>query len=470
MRLIVLSLSLVYFTLFYINLNDFFFAVYSFTNISTFVPFWLVITVLWFFLLAGGLGLLAALKDVRRGVEWTIIFMPMSALPFIFLGVPLAALNTIFICRSMLNFFVYLLSLKWLVGVSLLGKPALRLPLFWATSLMVTSYLFNIIFVEPEIRANVFKSGIILVSCIMFFYLMINIVRDEKSLIRILEIMVVACIVQVLMSSLSFFYYIIIKGRALFRVEGMLRDYELFAEYLALHIPLFIYLMRNPGTLINRNILRAFLPLTIFVLLATATRGPILSLGLGLIYYAWKIRGRVRLPQIALQVLMWSLVVSVVVVVLYKALPSSAQILERFAATKVATLDTRDFVWHKFWQYFLDKPIVGHGIVYSLGSYLFFPHSTYFYYLLTMGIPGCLAYLILLTSVLWKGFRSERLAPPEGKLFEIAVVLNAILITFIVDSIKIEYLRYPNYQLFVWLLFSLIVIVHGLLVKKKAMA
>ncbi len=467
MRLIFLCIGLVYFTRFYMDVNDFFFAVYSLTRMSTLIPFPVVDVILWLLLLISGAGFLAALKDVKRGTELMIIFLPMSALAFICLGVPLGALNTIFICRSMLNIFVYFLFLRWFLDVALLGKPVLKFPLIGILSILTMVYFLNIIFVEPQIRFNIFESCIVLISCVLFFYLMVNLVRDEKSLTRIIEIMVLACIIQVLMSSLSFFYYIIIKHRLLFRVEGMLRDYELFAEYLALHIPLFIYLLRNPGNLINKKFLTLFLLLTIFVLLATATRGAIVSLGFGLVYYVFKLKDKVSLPKIILQILSWSLIVGFIVIVLYKVLPSSAQILERFAATKVASLDTRDFVWHKFWGYFQEKPITGHGIAYNLSAHLFFPHSTYFYYLLTLGVPGCFVYLILLIALLWKGFQNERLTQSNGSLFEVAIVFNAMLILFIIDSIKIEYLRYSNYQLFIWLLFSLVVIVNQMLKNRE---
>ncbi len=467
MRFIFLFIFLIFFSLFYLNVNDFIFAVYSLTHISAILSISVVVTGVWVVIFTAGCGLLFALKDVKKGLEWIIILLPLSALPFILLGVPLGALNTVFICRSLLNLFIYLFFLKWFLDFSLVEKSGIRVPLFIVNLLLMMAYILDWIFVEDQIKFQVFQSCIILASCILFFYLIVNILRDEKSVVRIFEVMVIACIIQVLMSSLSFFYYLIIKGRTIFRVEGMLRDFELFAEYLAIHIPLFIFLLRNPGAIIPKKILKIFLMATIFVLLATSTRGAIVSLGCGLIYYIVKIRSKVRLSKITLQILGWGITVGIILIVLYRILPSSAQIIERFAGTKITTLDTRQYVWTKFWGYFIEKPITGYGVVYNLGSYLFFPHSTYFYYLLTLGIPGLLSYFILIGTILFKGFKNVRMARTEGQFFEISIVTNTMFIMFIIDSIKIEYLRYSNYQLFIWLLFALVIAISELLIEKR---
>ncbi len=463
MRILFAILLSYFFVRFFLNVNDFIFFVYSLTSVSSFLPFPIVAIVVWLTLILGLIAILVTLKDVRRGIEWVIIFLPMSALPFIWLGVPLGALNNFFIFRSLLNLFVYILFFTWFLRFVVDKKYSLKFPLWPAVGMLLFAYLCNVSYVKEEIRFNVILSCIILISCVLFFYLIINFIRDENRLIRIVEIMVIACVVQVFLSSLSFFYYLIVKGRAFFRVEGMLRDFELFAEYLALHIPLFIYLLRNPGHLINRTALKIFMIMTIFVLLATATRGAIISLAFGLVYYVIQIRSRVSLPRIALQAAFWGFVVGMLLIILYKALPASAQILERFAGTNISTLDTRHFVWQKFWRYFQDKPIAGYGMAYNMEVYLFFPHSTYFYYLLAMGIPGCLVYLILLLSLFIKGRENVNRAHSEGNLFEIAAAINTMLLMFAIDSIKIEYLRYPNYQLFIWLLFALIVVVNQLL-------
>jgi O-antigen ligase len=450
---------LFFFTFFYLNINDFFFAVYSLTRISSIVPFSVVATALWGLLIFGGFAVLAALRDVRQGAEWVIVCLPMSALPFIFLGVPLGALNSIFICRALVNVFVYVLFMKWFLDVTLRRKPVLKFPLFSTIGLFVMIYFFNIIFADPDIRYKIGQSIFIVISCVLFFYLIINIIRDEQALKKILEIMVLACIVQVLMSSFSFFYYLIIKHQTVIRVEGMLRDYELFAEYLAIHIPLFIFLLRNPGALIPKKALKFFLILTIFVLLATATRGAIISLGFGLMYYLSKIKNKVKITGVMLQVLAWGVTIGIVLVALYKFLPASAHIIERFSGMNLSTMDTRQFVWMKFWDYFIEKPVAGHGIVYDLGSYLFFPHSTYFYYLLTLGIPGLLGYLMLVFSVLMKGFRNVRMASSNEGLSEMAIVLNALLvvlkITFLIDlkanfGLKFSKVYFKYVQLFYW--------------------
>lgn len=456
MTWIIYMIALVFSTFFFLGMNDFFFAVYSLTQMSSILPFWIVIIAMWASLFLAAVAAMAAIKDVKRGTEWLVICLPMSALPFIFLGVPLSALNTVFICRALLNMFVYVLFMKWFLQSSLNSRLKLQFPLLGMIGLWAVVYLVNIGFVEPDLRHKVIESIVIFVSCVMFFYMIVNLVRDERMFLKFLEIMVIACIVQVVMSSFSFVYYLVIKHRASFRVEGMLRDYELFAEYLALHIPVFIFLMRNPGELIPPKVLKLFLVLTIFVLLATATRGAIISLGIGLIYYLAKMRRRLKVTGIAMQIVIWGIGIGIVLAALYKFLPQSAQIIERFSSTRLSSLDTRHAVWLEFWSYFKEKPLTGHGIIYNLGTQLFFPHSTYLYFLLTLGVPGLAVYLLFVCALLQKGLQAERNALKNNGPFEMAVVVNTLLIVFLIDGIKIEYLRYPNYQLFAWFLFGLV--------------
>lgn len=53
----------------------------------------------------------------------------------------------------------------------------------------------------------------------------------------------------------------------------------------------------------------------------------------------------------------------------------------------------------RFFKYFFCKPVWGYGIVYDLRSYLFWPHSTYFAYLLMAGIAGLGAYLLFVFRI-----------------------------------------------------------------------
>ena len=457
-KIIGLVVFLVFSALFYMDLSEFVYAVYGLTSISKILPAPIVMTGFWTLVMTSAMGFALVLRNVGTGIGWVIVLLPMSALPFIVLGIPLAAMNTYFVFRSLVNLLVYILFCRWFFELAAKKQESLRLPLLLFPILLGVFYLFGLFHVEAKGRSSIIESTIILTSCVFFFYMIINHLKDEVGVRRLIEIMVLACIVQVVLSSLTVIYYIVIKGRATYRVEGLLRDFELFAEYMALHIPLFIYLIRYPGRILSKRVLKLFLLATIFVLFATATRGAILSLVVGLVYYLFTIRKRVRFSRMVGQSLIWTFAAGAVLATLYQVLPSAAQIVERFTSTEFGSLDTRAVVWSTFWDSFREKPMTGHGMYYNISRHLSFsPHSTYFYYLLTIGIPGALVYITFLGALVMKGVSNTRLSRSQNGYFELAAVTNTMLLIFIIDSIKIEYLRYPNYQLFIWMIFALIV-------------
>ena len=83
------------------------------------------------------------------------------------------------------------------------------------------------------------------------------------------------------------------------------------------------------------------------------------------------------------------------------------------------------------------------------------PHSLYFSILLSGGFPA-LAALILFVAVLLFTVLKVTLASPVPKCRRWGAVLTAVVAFWLVDEIKIEFLRLPFYMDFVFLVFGLI--------------
>jgi O-antigen ligase len=314
---------------------------------------------------------------------------------------------------------------------------------------------------EEQIFGSI-QASIVILSCAFFFYFIISYVESERKLYSIVNVMVLSCCLQVIFSIFSFIYYLVVKKVPDLRVEGLLRDYELFAEYLAIHIPLFFFAIRQTKNKKLQFILKCFLAVTIMVLFSTETRGAIISLIIGMGYYLWKMKRVLSVGRIIGMVAAGVLVSVAAYALLAVVVPQSANLIERFQEMDIRSLDTRQVVWESFVDRFRQEPFFGKGVVYDLRSYLFYPHSTYFYYLLTMGIAGLVAYILVVISVLKRGVANLRKAADDPVLYELAIVLNTMLIIFLIDGIKIEYARYSNYQLMIWLIFGLIFVLGSL--------
>lgn len=86
--------------------------IYMSSNVSNFLPFWLVIITL--IACIGFVFWVLIFKNIDFCLKFILFVLPMSALPFIVLGYPLERLNQEFVCRSSVVFMVFILLFRWL--------------------------------------------------------------------------------------------------------------------------------------------------------------------------------------------------------------------------------------------------------------------------------------------------------------------------------------------------------------------
>jgi O-antigen ligase len=108
----------------------------------------------------------------------------------------------------------------------------------------------------------------------------------------------------------------------------------------------------------------------------------------------------------------------------------------------------------------LEHPWIGHGPGWDFTKTLtleLWPHNAYLYYFNITGLFGLSAFIFLLVKLVqasWPGIRSSivRSSFPEALM----KALHVSLVIFIIDQIKIDYLRNDIYMYFVWFFFGLI--------------
>lgn len=122
--------------------------------------------------------------------------------------------------------------------------------------------------------------------------------------------------------------------------------------------------------------------------------------------------------------------------------------------------DTRIEAWGGALRRRLEHPFIGHGPGWDFTKGIdveFWPHSIYLYYFNITGIFGLFTFVFLLVRLVqasFIGFRSSLVRDSFPEAF--MKVLHVSLLIFIIDQIKIDYLRSNIYMYFVWFFFGMI--------------
>jgi O-antigen ligase len=246
------------------------------------------------------------------------------------------------------------------------------------------------------------------------------------------------------------------------RVGSIFYDFELFSEYCALNGLLVLFLLLRAESMSRRVAYGLLLLLVMFVLFTTVTRGAFIALGVGVLYLLWFVRR--RLSFVTLVTVITVLVVGFLAMNFYvSSFTRSGDVLERLGATKVVggwMPDSRAEAWTGAWERIFEHPLIGHGPFYSArtGTRMWlWPHCLYLFVANNVGFIGLGIFLWLL----WTLFRISRPSTDDlrhgGFAQSFLIIGHVQLVVFMVDQIKIEYLRNQIYPLQVWLMFSLIV-------------
>ncbi len=377
--------------------------------------------------------------------------------------------------------FVLLVFIVWLARVVLrLEKPAGRSPLDLPVLLLVMAYLLSFSQIgEREIIRHALTNFWLALTYVALCYLVIHLVREERNLRRVVVAVLVMGALVELTAMFELFYpdrplvpgWIDLSyGRRIeyiregleitnLRVGGAIGDYELLAEFCAMLVLLQWFAFRQARGGLERAVMIALLLLSGFVLLATVTRGALVSLALAGAYLLWISRRHLRFHVVVLTGLV-ALLAGGILLDLVAEHTRSANVFERFAETEFKGLvpDSRENVWRDAWERAWESPIVGHGPYFTsrIGVRQFFwPHNNYLFYMHIVGLVGLAAYLFVLFR-LWRATRghADHLGH-ESYARGLLLALRAMLVLFVIDQIKIDYLRNEIYAYWVWLFFGL---------------
>jgi len=370
---------------------------------------------------------------------------------------------------------VMLVFVIWLLRLSLrMSPPARSSPLNFPIFGLLLWYILSFYNVRSDFALErALQLFELFVACLVLYYMVINSIRTQQDLQRLHAAQLVTALGVFLLAGWELRNpgKILIPGLIDFtgtvgnefntrnvRVGASFRDYELLSEFCGLTLLLTTFRLVRARSATRRFMLGALGILNVFTMFTTVTRGVIIALGMSLPYLFFTIRRHlnpVRFMSAVAMILLLSAGMNFVVAHYTR----SGDMYERLGRTKVVhgvVPEAREGAWTNAWKRSLVHPLIGQGPYYDeLPGYEFWwPHNCYLFLANIVGFPGLGFFLLILAGFV----RMLRPAVDDLRHESYAdaylIVARTQLFMFILNEVKIEYLRNPIYQFQVWLMFA----------------
>jgi O-antigen ligase len=443
-------------------------------------------------LLVGGVGAVLGLQYISPnkrvlsvltallmfGLTWRLDIM--TGLGVMAIALPFPRATVIFNTNLLL---VALMLVIWLLRITMRQTPAPhRSPIDAPLVMLFVSYVVSFYNIDGKFLADGLARFQMMTATWLMFYLVASVPQTRQDFDRLLGFQAISvllvCLVglfemthpgQTLIPGWIEFKNISSPDAVAFgiRVGSAFYDYELLCEYCAIYSLLILFLFVRTDSLLLRTAYGSLLALVVFVMFTTVTRGGVIALGVGLLYLMWLTRRRLSL--------VWLMTAAGAVAAgligmnwFVTTFTRTGNMFERLAGSKVTGFvpDNRVTVWPAAWDRIFEHPFLGHGPYYTPLSGLrvyHWPHSMYLYVANNVGFIG----FAIFAWLLWVLFRSTRPATDDlrhaDSLQAFMLIARAQMVVFLVDEIKIEYLRNDIYAFQVWMMFGMMVAAHRLL-------
>lgn len=413
------------------------------------------------------MGALLVALCVRFPLFWSVaVFTVLQLFP---LGLSIGNTNVL---------LVLVMWCVWFFRASLGGeRPSFRTGLDAPVILLLGAFVVSLFAINsPALLARALPNFGIMVGCIMYFYLIVNFVRTDEGLERVVTFMCVGAFLMMLTGVYQAFFpgrplipgWIIpeadpslLKGEEGLRIGAAFQSHDVLSDYSAAMIPIEIMMFTRARTLGQRSWWMVLMGLTVFSILATANRGGMVGLVLGLAYLTYRTRRDVRFVPLVLSVAGGVAVLWLLSEILAD-FTETASMFDRLLGTKFYGVvpDTRRGIWSAAFEKALTRPLVGHGPYYDITttvSSVYWPHNSFIFAFYTTGIVGAVALAWVFIALILRShaYAGDSLRDPSFSK-SLMVVLHVQMLTFTVGQMRTDYQRDATYMFVAWLTFGLI--------------
>ncbi|MBN2184277.1 MAG: O-antigen ligase family protein [Candidatus Krumholzibacteriota bacterium] len=361
---------------------------------------------------------------------------------------------------------------------------AFNLPIIF----IMASYLLS--FYGLETSAEAYRAAayhtVNIGGAILLFYLVINFLDSEKKLHTMARVMVITAALAMTFTLIETLFpgrtlvpmwlytshktRLVMKG---LRMGGVFHDFELNAEFFALNIPIIFFMLIREKRLALKIVYTTILIFDLAMMFTTITRGAFFTLFFGYSYMAFIFRKDFNFVKFV------SLTISAIaLIIVLESVVSrytvSGSLFTRVFATRLegGIPVNRAPAWTTYFKRGMQSPLIGHGPFWDIDKkemdIPLYPHSIYLFIFNITGILGLSSFLFFLFRLMKASmirFKASIMSSPFPDAF--SKVLNVVLVMFLFDQIKIEYLRNYIYIYFVWLLFGVIVATKNIILEKE---
>ena len=371
--------------------------------------------------------------------------------------------------------FIMIVSVIWLLRLSLrMSPPARSSPLDLPIIGLLLWYILSFYNIHSEFAlTRAFQNLELFAACVVMYYLIVNNVRTQKDLERLhlAQITTAVCVFLIAIWEAHHAGKVLIPGLLDFqsteghdfntrdvRVGASFRDYELLSEYCGIMILLASFQFIRARSHTRRALFGLIGLFNTYTMFTTVTRGVIVALMVALPYMFYMMRRRLN-PVKLLTAVSAILAVAISMNFVVARFTNSGDMFERLGSTKVVhgvVPEARAKPWENAWQRSLVHPILGQGPYYGeLPGYAYWwPHNVYLYIANLVGYPGLGFFLMILGGIFLLLRPQVDDLRHESYADAYLLIARTQLIMFMLNELKIDYLRNPIYQFQVWLLFG----------------
>ncbi len=409
------------------------------------------------------------------GAIWFLVIM----YPFPF-GISLGNSNFVF---TLIIFIIYLIRVAS-GGATIRFDRQITMPVL----LMVFAYIIS--FYNTDYSTILFRYGLIhtgnFFAAILFMYMIINLIDNEEKLEKAVRIMAISASLvitftivemlfpgQVIIPNWLFTAHkeeLVMKG---VRMGGPFHDFELVAEFFAMHVLVFFFLFVRSKRLITRSLYMTLLVIDLMMMFSTITRGAFISLFIGVVYMLFLSRKDLNLVKLVSIIGAFALMIFTLEMFVTRYTVSGSLFERLFATTFERGIipSNRVGAWDGAIKRGMEHPFIGNGPGWDFAGGLhtgLWPHNVYLFYFNITGLFGLSVFLFILyrlgrASI--PGIKSSLVNSPFAEAF--MKVLHVCFVMFCIDQIKIEYIRNEKYVFFIWLFFGMIIATSNIIGKNR---
>ena len=360
--------------------------------------------------------------------------------------------------------------------------PKIRLPMI----LIMGSYIISFKNVTPELMQLSLVNAFTFFSAAGFMILIAYFIDDEVKLRKTLKIMMISAALFIAFTIFEMLFpgrtlipnwlYTQHKTRLLMRgirMGGPFHDYELAAEFFTLNAFFIFFMFIRTKRMAVRMLFGLILLVDLFMMFTTITRGALFSLIAGTAYLMILSRKDINFVRFS-SIVVGMTVLLVVMEGIVARYTTSGSLFERVMGTTFESglvPTNRVATWEGAIERGMRNPLFGQGVGWDFARGLttgMWPHSLYLFYFNITGLFGLGSFLFLIYRLVKSSLAGVHASLATSPFPEALMkILHVVLLIFLFDQIKIEYLRNSKYTYFIWFLFGLIVATHNIIIKQR---